>query len=75
MVLVRERRPDRPGRASLVAVIEMVDVMVIEIHRLLDQPQAERRHAQIQIILCIVDSRRDMVETKDGMFHESTKIP
>ena len=40
--LVGERRPDRPRRAGLVAVVEVVDAVVVEVDGLLDEPEAER---------------------------------
>ena len=52
-----------PGEPSLVAVIEVVDVMVVEVDRLLDEPQTERAEAEIEIVLRIVDGRGDVVKT------------
>src|SRR5205814_445352 len=64
-VLVGERRPDRAGGAALVAVVEVIDVVVVEVDGLLDETQAERHQTKIQIVLRIVDGGGDVVETEN----------
>jgi hypothetical protein len=48
--------------------------MVVEVDGLLHEAKTERFHAQIQIVLCIIDRGRDVVETENGMFHDLTTI-
>ena len=69
--LVRERRPDRAGRAAFGAVVEVVDVVVVEVDGLLDEPQAEQIEAEIQIGLRVVDRRRDVMQTENRVGHRS----
>ena len=54
-----------PGRAALVAVVEVVDVMVVEVDGLLDQSKAEGAPAEIQIVLRVVDRRRDVMQAEN----------
>ena len=56
-------------RTAFVAVIEVVDVVIVEVDGLLHQSKTQRLHTQIQIVLCVVDRRCDVVETENGMFH------
>ena len=66
---VRERRPDRARRAALGAVVEVIDVVVVEVDRLLDESQAEAVEAEVQIGLRVVDRRRHMVQAENRMDH------
>ena len=67
--LVGERGPERAGRAQLVAVIKVIDVMVVEVDGLLDEPQAKRLDAEIEILLCIVHRCRHVMEAENGRRH------
>ena len=57
-------------RAALVAVVEVVDVVVIEIDRLLHEPKSEGTHAEIEIRLRLVDGRGHMVKAEDWERHQ-----
>jgi hypothetical protein len=46
-----------------VAVVEVIDVMIVEVDRLLDQAESEAAEAEIEIVLRIVDGRGDVVKT------------
>ena len=75
VALVRERRPDGAGRAALVAVIEVIDVVVVEVDGLLDEPHAEQLDAEIQIGLGVVDGRRDVMQAENsGTIRQSRLI-
>src|SRR5207249_6007627 len=63
--LVRKRRPDGAGRAALVAVVEVVGVVVVEVDRLLDEPQSQSTYAEIEVVLCVVDGRGDVMQAQD----------
>src|SRR5262245_4476811 len=69
MVLVRERRPDRARRAALVAVVEVIDVVVVEVDGLLDQPNTEHIETEVQVTLCVIDCRGDVMQTKNRVDH------
>ena len=69
---VRKRRPDRARRAELVAVIEVVDVVVVEVDGLLDQPQAKQLDAEVEIGLRLVHGRGDVMQAKDRWNRRST---
>src|SRR4029453_16488288 len=45
--LVWKRRPDRARRATLGAVIEVIDVVIVEVDGLLDEPHAKQLDAEI----------------------------
>jgi len=45
-----------------VAVVEVIDVMVVEIDSFLDQPQAEPAQTEIEIVLRVVDGRGHVVK-------------
>ena len=66
---IRERRPQRAGRAAFVAVVEVVDAGAVEVDRLLDEAEAERADTEVEVGLCVVDSGRDVVEAEDGSGH------
>src|SRR5262249_2611451 len=66
---IRKGRPDRAGRAVLVAVIEVVDVVIVEVDRFLHQAQAQRVQTEIQIFLCAVDGGRDVMKAEDRRRH------
>src|SRR5262249_18027332 len=64
-----KRRPDRSRRATLVPVIEMVDVVVVEIDGLLDQAHAQQAETEVQIGLRVAHGGSDVVETENRMTH------
>ena len=67
---VRERRPDRAGRPNLGAVIEVIDVVVVEVDGLLDQAKAQRRPEEIQVGLGRVDRRGHVVQSQHRVVHD-----
>jgi len=69
VALVRKRRPDRARRAALVAVVEVIDEVVVEVHRLLHETQTEGVDAEIEIGLCIIDRRRDVMQPENRRAH------
>lgn len=52
--VVREGGPDRPGRARLGRVVEVVDVMVVEIDGAFDEVEAEQSLAEIKVGLGLI---------------------
>src|SRR5262249_7737349 len=62
-------------RAAFGAVIEVVDVMVVEVDRLLHQPQPERIGTEIQIGLRLIDSRRHVMQSDDRVRHWFSLTP
>src|SRR5581483_10007160 len=66
LVAIRERRPDRARRADAIAVIKMEHVMVVEIHRLLHEPQPEHAQGEVEVVLRAVDRRRHVMKTEDA---------
>jgi hypothetical protein len=46
----------------MVAVVEVVDVMVVEVDGLLDEAEAEAVQTEIEIVLRIVDCRGHVME-------------
>ena len=71
---VRKRRPDGARVASLVAVIEVIDVVVVEIDRFLHQPQTELLQTEIEIGLRVVDGGSDVMETENPRRHLSILV-
>ena len=67
---IGERGPDGSRCAPLVAVVKVIDVVIVEIHRLLNQPQSQKTAVEIQIFLGVIDGGRDMVQTEDGVLQE-----
>jgi hypothetical protein len=59
-----------PG-GRLRAVIEVIDVVVVEVDGLLHQPHAEQLDAEVEIGLRIVDGRGDVVEAENLRRHRS----
>ncbi len=57
-----EERQDRAGRRALVAVVEVVDVGLVEVHGLLDEPQAERARVEVDVARSVAGDRRDVVQ-------------
>ena len=55
----------RARGSALVAVVEVVDVMVVEVDGLLHQPKAEAAQAEIEIVLGVVDRRRDVMQAEN----------
>jgi hypothetical protein len=49
------------------AVIEMVDVVVVEVHRPLDQAKSESVAAEIEIVLRVVHRGGDVVKAEDHL--------
>jgi hypothetical protein len=47
----------------------MVDVVVVEVDGLLDQPEPERVDAEVEIRLGLVDRRGHVVEAENSMRH------
>ena len=68
-ILIGERRPERARRAPLVAVVEVVDVMVVEVDGLLDQAQTEQPDAEVEVVLRGVDGRGDVVQAENRGCH------
>src|SRR5262249_1964663 len=62
---VRKRRPDAAGRAALIAVVEVVDEMVVEVDRLLDEPETERAETKVEVGLRLVDGGRYVMKTQN----------
>src|SRR5688572_1394522 len=57
--------PDCARLAPLVAVIKVVDVVIVEVDRLLHQPQSKLLETKIEIGLRVVDRGCDVMETQD----------
>ena len=68
-ILVWKRRPNGSWRAVFVTVIEVVDVVVVEVDRLLHQPHAEQVETKVQILLRVIDGCGDMMQTENRMNH------
>jgi hypothetical protein len=45
----------------------MVDVVIVEIHGLLDQPQSQQIAIKLEIGRGVIDGGGDMVQTEDGV--------
>ena len=56
-----EEGQDRAGRAALVAEVQVVDVGLIEVDRLLDQAQAEHARIEVDVARGVRGDRRDVV--------------
>ena len=50
-----------PGVAALVAEVQVVDVGLIEVDRLLDQAQAEHARVEVDVARGVRGDRRDVV--------------
>ena len=70
-LLVWERGHDRSRRARLVPVIEVVHVVVVEIHRLLDEPLAQDPGIEVEVRLGFGDRGGDVVEAADRLVHQA----
>jgi hypothetical protein len=57
-----EEGEDRPGGTALVAVVEVVDVRGVEVHGLLDQPQAEGACVEVDVRRGVGRDRGDVVD-------------
>ena len=57
-----EERQQAGRPARLVAVVEVVGVRRVEVHRLLDQPQAEHRGVEVDVPLRVAGDRGDVVQ-------------
>src|SRR5690606_10671990 len=53
---------DGPRRTESVTIIEVIGSRVVEVHRLLDQPQTEQPPVEVEIALRVAANRRDMVD-------------
>jgi hypothetical protein len=71
---IGEGGPDGSGRAPLVAVIEVIDVVIIEIHRLLEEAESQEIAIKLEINSGVIDGGGDMVQTKDGVLQEGLRI-
>ena len=60
-----------PGAPRSVAVIEVVDVVVVEVDRLLHQPHAEQVEAEVQVLLGVVDGGSDMMQAENRVSHRT----
>src|SRR5690606_41843831 len=60
-----EEGHDRPGRADLVAEVEVVGLRVVEVHRALDEPQPEEPDVEIEVPLRVARDRGDVVDAED----------
>jgi hypothetical protein len=56
-----EEGQDRAWRAALVAEVQVVDVGLIEVDRLLDQAQAEHPRIEVDVARGVRGDRRDVV--------------
>ena len=52
-----------PGRAALVAEVEVVDVRLVEVDRLLHQTQAQHTRVEVHVARCIGGDRGDVMQT------------
>ena len=57
-----EPREDRPGRADLVAEVQVVRVRLIEVDRLLDQPETENIGVELDVRQSVTGDHRDVVQ-------------
>src|SRR5688500_19362707 len=69
MIFVGKRRPDRSRCAALVAVIEVINVMIVEVDGLLHQPQTQYLEAEVQVALGVIHGGGHMVQAKNRMIH------
>ncbi len=51
--------------ADLIAVIEMIDEVVIEVDGLLHKPKAEGTGAEVEILLCVIHGGGDVMEAEN----------
>src|SRR5690606_386258 len=63
-----EERDSRAGAANLVAKIQMIGVGQVEVHRELDQPQAEHARVKIDGALRLSADQRNVVQTLNHTF-------
>ena len=56
-----EEGEDRAGRAALVAEVQVVDVGLIEVDRLLDQAQSQDARIEVDVARGVRGDRRDVV--------------
>ena len=75
--LVGKRGPDRSGVADLVAIVEVVDEVIVEVHGLLHETQTERVDAEVEVGLRVVDRRGDVVQAENRRAHtpECSVVP
>src|SRR5688572_24174524 len=69
MIFVGKRRPDRSRCAALVAVVEVINVMIVEVDGLLHQPQTQYLEAEVQVALGVIHGGGHMVQAKNRMIH------
>src|SRR5213078_4658452 len=65
-VLPGEEGEDRAGMAGLVAIIEVVGAGIVEIDRLLDEPQAQRAGVKIEISQSVTGNGGNVVDAWHG---------
>jgi hypothetical protein len=53
---------DRPGRAGLVAEVQVVGVGLVEVDGLLDEPQAQHARVEVDVRLRVSRDHGDVVE-------------
>src|SRR5258705_9599122 len=61
----REERHDAPRRPHLVAVVEMVGLRIVEVHRALHEPEPEQPAIEVEVPLRVTRDRGDVVNTQD----------
>jgi hypothetical protein len=61
-ILPREEGQDGAGISGLVAIIEMIGAGIVEVHRLLDEPQAQRPGVKVEVPQGVASDRGDMVD-------------
>jgi hypothetical protein len=60
---------DRAGRAGLVAEVQVVGVGRVEVHGLLDHPQAEDVGIELDVLLRVGGDHRDVVHALELHHH------
>src|SRR5262245_34249295 len=66
---VRECRPERAWRPPFVAVVEVVDLVIVEVHRLLDESQSEHVQTEVEVLLGVAHSGGDVMKAENGIRH------
>src|SRR5262245_34565243 len=66
---IGEGGPEGTGPARLVSIIEVIDVVIVEVDRTLDQSQAQGAAGEVNIRLCLGDRGGDVMETENGGTH------
>src|SRR5690349_23393463 len=61
--------PESARSSPLVTIVEVVHVMVVEVHRLLHETKSQQVGVEVEVGLGLVHGGSDVMQAKDGMLH------